>query len=78
FPFAIFVNRSMSINELKSTIETKIKINKKYGIKSLNIHAIGTDNIQKIKTALVDLKGLLSEEPEIDSGRNYIIVTIWF
>ncbi len=61
FPFAIFVNRAMGVNDITTEIENKIHKNKKYGIRTLNIHGINTTNVKNIR----DTIGQLEEEGKI-------------
>lgn len=80
YPFAVFVGRGMKFDQLKIDVFEKIKLNKKYGIPSLSIHGIGSENVQKINDLLndPDLKKEFSKIPEIDSGQMFITVKIWF
>lgn len=79
YPFAIFVSSRMSESELKMNVEKKIEINKKYGMmRYLNIHGIGEENVLKIQKLLRELEGKFTPVPEIDSGRGFINVKIWF
>lgn len=81
YPFAVFVNIFLSEKKIKKKVLNKIEINKKYGIKCLNIHGIGKKNIVNIKKVLEDqeLKGKFEREPEmIDSGINYVTAKIFF
>jgi len=78
FPFAVFVNNKMTQQELLQEVEKKIEINKKYGIKQLNIHGIGEDNITKIQELLLTLRKKISWPPVIDSDRKFITVQIHF
>jgi len=47
--FAIFVSRDMRSDELEGTVRTKLNAYKKYGIRFLDIHGIGKQNVEKIK-----------------------------
>lgn len=80
YPFAVFVGRHNSTEDLKAEILEKIARNKKYGIRKLNVHAIGSDNIDRIQDVLGDqeVKKCLTERPDIDSGKGFMIVTIFF
>lgn len=60
--FALFVSGDMSRNEVKSTIEQKIKRNLNYGIKNVTIHGIGKNNMTKIREAI---SGIEDEHPNI-------------
>ena len=52
FPLAIFINRSMDLDLVKSTIKEKILRNQKYGIKKLHVHGINRQNCNNIKEAI--------------------------
>lgn len=78
YPFAVFVSSRMSEDELKVGVEKKMETNKKYGIRHLNIHGIGEENVFKIQKLLRELEDKFSSMPEINSGRGFINVKIWF
>lgn len=79
YTFAVFVSNRMGKEELKQEIVTKTKDNKKYGVKSINIHGLGEDNVKKIVDVLsdADIKSFFTQAPEIDSRTDYIIVKIF-
>ncbi len=77
-PIAVFVNRKHTSDSLKNEMVKKIEINRKYGIKRLNIHAIGESNISKVKEVLRGIEQEFSQDPDIESGSGYFMVTIWF
>lgn len=54
-PFAIFVNSDMSIVDIETRVKEKVIENKSYGIKNINIHGIGSENIKKIFKATENL-----------------------
>lgn len=77
FPFAVFVNRSMTLNTVKATIREKFALNKTYGIKTLTIHGIGNENINKIEAAYIELKGTLEEcDISVEKFNNIIAIRI--
>ena len=78
YPFAIFVSSQMTSVQLSQNVESQMKINKKYGIDYLNLHAIGEHNVDKIGVVLANFKSKFKYPPDIESGRRYIIVTIYF
>jgi len=78
YPFAVFVSRVMTVGDLKKKIKAKIKRNKRYGVRKLNIHAISMENVSKIQEVLPTLEKEFTKKPEIDSGQNFINVRIWF
>ncbi len=49
---ALFVHEKMSSRDITSEITRKLNISIKYGIKSIHIHGIGVQNIEKIKGCL--------------------------
>lgn len=76
--FAVFVNKRINAEGLKSEVVRKIELNKKYGIKKLNIHGIGEDNVKKIQDLLNSIKSQIQWPPQIDSEKGFITVTIFF
>ena len=77
-PYAVFINIRMSEEDVKNEVLNRIKIGKKYGIKYLNIHGIGKDNVDKIANLLKELTSKLVQPPEISRGERFIVVKIWF
>lgn len=77
-PVAVFVSSSTTKDQLLSEVEARIRINKRYGIHYLNIHGISEQNVEKIEFVLGRLKNNFTNPPDIDSGKRYIIVTIYF
>ena len=53
FPYAIFVSKYTSEEELETRIRNTMERNKKYGMKILKIHGIGKENVEKIKRTIV-------------------------
>lgn len=56
YPFALFVHRRMTDQEIEKLIRSKIKLMKQYGITELNIHGIGADNVKKIREVIEKLQ----------------------
>lgn len=54
-PFAIFVSSEISIVDIEKKVKDKLVENKAYGIKNINIHGIGSENIKKIFKATENL-----------------------
>lgn len=54
---AVFINRTMDINDVTEKILKKIEQNKQFGIRTFKIHGINKDNCIKIKTALLKIEG---------------------
>lgn len=77
-PFAVFVNSVISDEELEQNVRSKIEQNKKYGIKSLNIHGLGETNVLKITNLLIKIKDIIDWPPEIENDKGYITVTIYY
>lgn len=78
FPFAVFISNRMTQNAVKTEVIKKMEINKKYGIRKMNIHGIGASNVEKILSFLQELSPQFTTPPEIHSGKGHISVTIWF
>jgi hypothetical protein len=78
YTFAVFVSSAKSEVEFKKEVEAKIALNKKYGIKQLNIHGLGHQNVEKIEVILQEIKPEINWPPEIDSDGSYINVKITF
>jgi hypothetical protein len=55
-PFAVFVSRGMTEEQLFDEVKHKIETNRKYGVVNLNLHGIGEDNASKINTLLPKLQ----------------------
>jgi hypothetical protein len=65
FRFTIFVCHWDKSDELIGKIESKINENAQYGIKFINLHGIGKDNIKKIKKIIDSLEEKYSIEKSI-------------
>lgn len=77
-PYAIFIYGGMSNQEAVDEVKKKILRAKKYGIKYLNIHGIGQDNVEKITYLLDKLRPEFSSPEEIIRLENVITVKIQF
>lgn len=77
-PYAVFIHIGMSDKEVSQTVRKKMEISKKYGIKYLNIHGIGKENVDKITVLIKELTPELTSLPEITSGNKFIAVKIKF
>jgi hypothetical protein len=77
FPFAVFVNRNMSLDELESKVRKKMEVNLSADIHKLNIHGIGTANVELIENMIKNLKPEIKDFV-IDSSSKYITVTIFY
>lgn len=79
-PFAVFVSRTDSVQELLLQVIQKLEFNKMYGLKKLNIHGIGHENVKKIEE-LVEHKSLntfYTDQPSVLIEGNVINVTIFY
>lgn len=79
-PFAVFVSRTDSLAQLQTQIIQKIEFNRLYGLRKINIHGIGRENVQKIEELLQmkPLTNLFSNPPTINSPGGVINVTIFY
>lgn len=77
-PYAVFIHSGMSDKEVSNVVKQKMEISKKYGIKYLNIHGIGKENVDKITVLIKELTPQLTSLPEITSGNKFIAVKIRF
>lgn len=77
--FAVFIKSSTPISEVRNVIETQINRNSKYGIKYVNIHGIGYENISKIKEVISTIKiSSLDIHKEIEINEKIILATLSF
>lgn len=78
--FAVFVNRTMSDEDVKTTIISRIEKNRKYGLPSLNIHGLGKKNVKKIKDTISELQSRAELSFEIIKEEsvtgNFIFLTL--
>ena len=72
-PFAVFVHKEMSEEELSGMIVYRLSTNIRYGIKFVDIHGIGWGNVKKIKKILRELQKKRDLDPEIQSPSKTII-----
>lgn len=77
-PYAVFIHSGMSDREVREVVKQKMEISKKYGIKYLNIHGIGKDNVDKITVLIKELTPELSSLPEVALGDKFIAVKVRF
>jgi len=79
-PFAVFIGRSRSVDNLVKEVEQKLQINKKYGIAQMNIHAIGAENVHKLNLLLQDTRIMqyFVSEPALTSQGAVMNVQIFF
>jgi len=77
-PYAVFINREMSNQGAEAEVRDRIETGRKYGIKYLNIHGIGEENVDKIVYILEKLKLDFPLPQEIKRQGNVIVVKIQF
>jgi len=79
-PFAVFVRRSQSYSDLSGEVEGKIITNQRYGRKTLNIHAIGAENVSVLNSLLQDetITQYFSAEPSTKREGNIMVAQIFF
>lgn len=75
-PFAIFVHSEMSEDEISGEITYKLDTYKKYGIKFLDIHGIGKNNVSKIMEIVKALEDDKSLKIAIYQQSSIILVRI--
>lgn len=76
FRFTIFVCHWDKSDELIVKIESRINENAQYGIKFINLHGIGKDNIQKIKKIIDSLEEKYSIEKSITEENKIIFAKL--
>ncbi|MFH1696389.1 MAG: hypothetical protein ABH854_00590 [Candidatus Diapherotrites archaeon] len=76
----VFVYEEMTPEEIQKQIAEKIEISKKYGIRFINIHGIGTNNAAKIKQCMEDRKDFFKsfERKIVFEKENIIILELIF
>lgn len=80
-PFAYYVNRNQTEQDLVENLLEKIPFSKQYGQKKLAIHAIGKDNVDNAQKAVNDqrIADLINpEDTEIDLKKNVMTLTVYF
>lgn len=80
-PFAYFVNRGQTLDNLIESLLEKIPFSKQYGQKKLAIHAIGGDNVRKTQDAVADerIEQLINpDDTDIELRKNILTLTIYF
>ncbi len=80
FPFAIFVHRSHTREGLREEIIGKMRSNRSYGIKMLNLHAIGQGNVNLLNEVLLSdaITCEFSDAPSTANEGNIMIARIFF
>lgn len=77
-PYAVFINREMSNRVAEKEVRDRIGTARNYGIRYLNIHGIGEENVDKIVYILEKLKPDFPFPQEIKRQGNIIVVKIQF
>lgn len=75
-PFAVFIHRSMTPLETKREIENKISHLKKYGIKTLNVHAIGHKNISTVKAVIKKIEKSIKFKKEVEKDGEILVIKL--
>lgn len=81
YRFAIFINHNMDTTDAFYKIKHHIEAAKRYGIKTLNIHAIGKKNNYLLNSALAEARKLFSKQNityKRNIIKNYVIVVQLF
>ncbi len=77
--FAVFVKEQTPPAEVRLFIENKIKRNLRYGIKFVNIHAIGKENVKKIRRVISELENKYPNiDKKIEEDRSVIFAKLRF
>lgn len=76
YPFATFVHRGMSEEEVEKEIVQKIETREQYGVNILNIHGIGQDNVAKIRNVVDKLKPKIKFQKRIEEEGDIIVVKL--
>lgn len=79
-PFAVFVSGVKSDSELSEEVSQKLVTNRMYGIHQLNIHAIGTENVRKLRELIQkpEIAQHFTDEPAISIEGSIMNVQIFF
>lgn len=79
-PLAMFVSVRDTADAIREQLVKKIKTSRELGMNYLNIHGIGSQNLQNIKRALEEkeVRDLLVGEPVIETDNSMANVTIYF
>lgn len=56
FPFTVFVSSERTPKDIKSEVETKIELVRKYGWERVSVHGIGEANVKKIMEIAMELQ----------------------
>jgi DNA-binding protein YbaB len=80
YPFAVFVALQSAMDDIKQEIMEKIDYNKLYGTSTINIHAIGKENIRKVIDILdeKEITEKLNGDPKIKVEGNVLLAIIYF
>lgn len=77
---AVFVSGAKSEQELEDEVGSKLLTNRTYGIHRLNIHAIGSENVRKLKDLIQNptISQHFTADPAISIEGNIMNVQIFF
>lgn len=76
---ALFVHAQMKIKTISDEIKRRIDLGKKYGLKHIHIHGIGTKNIKNIRKCIEQEKGNLNFTEKnifVDKSLNVLVVEL--
>jgi hypothetical protein len=78
-PIAVFVKRADTVETLIDQVLEKVTFNRGYGLRELHIHAIGYDNVEKVKKLLSNdrLVALFINEPTVSIDGTIVNATIY-
>lgn len=76
YPFAVFIHHGMSSEEVEQIITQKIKASRQYGIKTLNIHGIGEENVAKIRKVVEKIEKEIKLKKRIEEEEGIIVVKL--
>jgi len=71
---AVFVHKSMTAQDIGKQIKNKIDISKRYSIRFVYVHGIGSSNVEKIKDFIEKYKESLNFEYKIILDKDNIII----
>ncbi len=77
-PYAVFISKPMTKQEAKEEVLGRIAIGKKYGIHALNIHGLGSDNLEKIRIIISELQAEFTQPSSALTHGNSITVKVQF
>jgi|GEM_PF-2544348 len=55
YPFAVFINTTMTVEEIKEAIVRKLQSMNKYNVNNLHVHGLGQKNVKNINRAILEM-----------------------